>query len=119
MTRTLAALAGLSALALASQAFAHAHLASSDPAANAKVASPKAITLRFSEKLNPQFSGASLTMPQMANMAEPAKVAVSDDRLGMVITPNAALPSGVHKISWHAVAADTHRSQGDLIFTVR
>ena len=119
MTRILAAVAGLSALALASQALAHAHLLSSDPAAKAAVAAPGKITLHFSETLNPRFSGVELTMPQMANMAEPAKVAVSEDKLSMVVTPNAPLPAGAYKVSWHAVTTDTHRTKGDFIFTVR
>lgn len=119
MTRTFAALAGLSALALASQASAHAHLTSSDPAANAVVAAPKKITLHFSETLNPKFSGVELTMPQMSNMATPASVAVSKDKLSMVVTPTSPLSSGAYKVSWHAVTTDTHRTQGAFTFTVR
>ncbi len=119
MNRLLAAIAGLSALALASQAAAHAHLLSSDPAAKTTVAAPKHITLHFTETLNAKFSGVALTMPQMANMAEPAKVAVSEDKLSMVLTPAAPLAAGAYKVSWHAVTADTHRTKGDFIFTVR
>jgi hypothetical protein len=119
MNRIPAAALGLCALAMASQALAHAHLTSSDPTAKATVASPKQITLHFTETLNPQFSGIELTMPQMANMAKPAKVAVSADKLSMVVTPNAPLPAGVYKVSWHAVTTDTHRTQGDFIFTVK
>lgn len=119
MTRTLACIAALSALALAPQAFAHAHLVSSDPAAKSTVAAPRQITLRFTETLNPKFSGAAVTMPQMADMAAPAKVTFSADQLGMVLTPGAPLAAGAYKVSWHAVSADTHRTQGDFIFTVK
>ena len=119
MTRIFAAAAGICALTIASQALAHAHLISSDPAAKATVAAPRQVTLRFSETLNPRFSGAELSMPQMANMAEPAKVAVSEDKLSMVVTPKAPLSAGAHKVSWHAVTTDTHRTKGDFIFTVR
>jgi hypothetical protein len=119
MTRIPCALVALSALALASQASAHARLAASDPAANATVAAPRHITLHFTEALNPTFSGAGMTMPQMANMAEPAKVTFSADKLSMVVTPNAPLSAGAHKVSWRAVTADTHRTHGDFVFTVR
>lgn len=119
MIRTAAAILGLSALALATQASAHAHLTASDPAANAAVAAPKQLTLHFSEKLNPKFSGLTLTMPQMNNMATPVKVAVSEDRLSLVATPKEPLSAGVYKVNWHAVAADTHRMEGAYTFTVR
>ena len=119
MSRILAAVAALCALSLASHASAHAHLISSDPAANATVAAPRQITLHFTETLNPTFSGASMTMPQMADMAEPAKVAFSADKLSMVVTPNGPLAAGAYKVSWHAVTPDTHRTQGDFVFTVK
>lgn len=119
MIRTAAALLGLSALAMATQASAHAHLTASDPAANAAVAAPKQLTLHFSEKLNPKFSGLTVTMPQMNDMKTPVKVAVSKDRLSLVATPTQPLSAGVYKVNWHAVTADTHRMQGAYTFTVR
>ena len=118
MIRT-AALLGLSAVALATQASAHAHLTASDPAANAAVAAPRQLTLHFSEKLNPKFSGLTVTMPQMNNVATAVKVAVSKDRLSLVATPTRPLSAGVYKVNWHAVAADTHRMEGAYTFTVR
>lgn len=119
MTRTVAALLGLFALALATQASAHAHLTASDPNPNAKVPAPKQLILQFSEKLNPKFSGLSVIMPQMHNMAVPAKVAVSEDRLSLVAKPSQPLGAGVYRVNWHAVSADTHRMQGAYTFTVR
>lgn len=120
MNRVLAAgLAGLSILVLATQASAHAHLTASDPAANAAVAAPKQMTLHFSEKLNPRFSGVSLTMPQMNNMAVATKVAVGKDGKTLIATPGEALSAGAYTVSWHAVTADTHRTQGAFGFTVK
>jgi methionine-rich copper-binding protein CopC len=119
MNRTFAALASLSALALATQASAHAHLTASNPAAGATVAAPKQLTLQFSEKLQPKFSGLTVTMPQMSDMATPVKVAVSKDRMGLVATPTEPLSAGVYKVNWHAVTADTHRVTGAYTFTVR
>jgi len=119
MNRTLAALVGLSALALATQASAHAHLLASNPAADAAVAAPKQLTLQFSEKLQPKFSGLTVTMPQMNDMATPVKVTVSKDGMGLVATPSEPLSAGVYKVDWHAVTADTHRVTGAYTFTVR
>lgn len=119
MHRFLAAVAGLSALALATQASAHAHLTASDPAANAVVASPKQLTLHFSERLNTKFSGLTLTMANMGNMAVAAQVAVGKDGASLVATPTQTLAAGAYKVSWHAVTADTHRTEGSYSFTVR
>lgn len=117
--RLLAALAGLSAVALATQAAAHAHLTASNPAADTTVAAPKQLTLQFSEKLEPKFSGLTVTMPQMNDMATPVTVSVSKDHMGLVATPAQPLSAGVYKVSWHAVTADTHRMTGAYTFTVR
>lgn len=119
MNHTLAALATLSTLALATQASAHAHLTASNPAAETTVAAPKQLTLQFSEKLQPKFSGLTVTMPQMNGMATPVKVTVSKDRMGLVATPTHPLSAGVYKVNWRAVTADTHRMTGAYTFTVR
>lgn len=105
--------------AAATQASAHAHLVASNPAANAKTAAPKQLKLQFSEKLQPKFSGLTVTKPQMGDMAAPMKVAVSKDRKSLIATPTEPLSAGVYKVSWHAVTADTHRVQGAYSFTVR
>lgn len=120
MNRTLAAsLAGLSLLALTTQAWAHAHLTGSEPAANVAVPAPRQLALRFSEKLNPKFSGLSLTMPKMGNMAVPVKVSVAPDGKTLLGVPSEVLSPGAYQVSWHAVTADTHRVQGAYAFTVK
>lgn len=119
MPRLLAALVAVPVLALGSQALAHAHLTASDPVARSTVPAPRQISLHFTEALNPKFSGAALSMPQMADMATPAKVSFSADKLSMILTPAAALPAGAYKVSWHAVTEDTHRTQGDFVFSVK
>jgi methionine-rich copper-binding protein CopC len=56
------ALAFVAALATAPAVFAHAHLKNQYPAANAEVtAAPQALTLNFSEGIEPKFSGVTLT----------------------------------------------------------
>ncbi|QUD90535.1 copper homeostasis periplasmic binding protein CopC [Phenylobacterium montanum] len=103
----------------ATQALAHAHLVAADPAANAVAPAPKQLTLKFSERLEPKFSGLAVTMPQMSGMAAAAKVEVSPDGKSLIATPSAPLSAGVYKVSWHAVTADTHRTEGAFTFTVR
>jgi methionine-rich copper-binding protein CopC len=107
------------ALLTAAQAQAHAKLVSSTPAEGATVAAPKQIVLKFSEKLQPKFSGMALTMPAMSNMAVGTKVSVAKDRVTMTATPTQPLAPGAYMASWHAVTADTHRMEGKFSFTVR
>lgn len=116
---SLAALAGTAALLATSPAWAHAHLVSSMPAANATVAAaPKTITLTFNEKLAPAFSKFELTMPEMNGMKAPVKTAVSKDGKSIVGTPQAALMKGAYKIVWTAASADGHKMTGEVAFKV-
>ena len=113
-------LAASAALLLAaSGAQAHARLVSADPAPNATVASPTAISLRFNEPFEPKFSGFELSMGDGMVMAmAPVGVADHDKTLTAVIsTP---LKPGAYRITWHAVGADDgHRTQGAYVFTAR
>jgi methionine-rich copper-binding protein CopC len=115
----LAGLIGSAALLATSPAWAHAHLVSSNPAANATVtASPKTITLTFNEKLVPAFSKFDLTMPEMNNMPMKVKTAVSKDGKSIVGAPAAALPKGAYKVVWTAASADGHKMNGEVTFKV-
>src|ERR1700744_1738258 len=96
-------------------AFAHAHLQKSMPAANAKVKSPQHIVLRFSEALEPAFSGALLLDADGRNVS--GAPVVVDGPL-VTLTPGKLAP-GVYHVSWHSVSHDTHRLDGDFSFTVK
>ena len=112
-------------LALATAASAHPKLLASMPAAKSSVAAPKAITLKFNERLMQQFTGLDLTMTSMPGAPnKPMKMAgfkttVGGD--GKTVTAQLPKPltSGAYRVEWHAVAADTHRMTGALTFTVR
>lgn len=115
----LAALAGATALVVSSPAWAHAHLVSSNPAANAAVAvAPKVITLTFNEKLVPAFSKFELTMPEHGGMKVPVKTTVSKDGKSITGTPESALTKGAYKIVWSAASADGHKMNGEVAFKV-
>ena len=115
----LAALAGATALIASSPAWAHAHLVSSNPAANAAVAAaPKVITLTFNEKLVPAFSKFELTMPEHGGMKVPVKTTVSKDGKSITGTPESALTKGAYKIVWSAASADGHKMNGEVAFKV-
>jgi methionine-rich copper-binding protein CopC len=115
----LAGLIGSAALLATSPAWAHAHLVSSNPAANATItAAPKTITLTFNEKLVADFSKFDLTMPEMANMKMAVKTTVSKDGKSIVGTTQAPLPKGAYKIVWTAASADGHKMNGEVAFKV-
>lgn len=104
----------LGLLLLTASAMAHAHLEKSVPAARAAVKSPRHVVLTFSEALEPAFSGALLMDQDGRNFSvAPTKV----DGTVMTLTPGRLAP-GRYRVSWHAVAHDTHRTEGNFSFTV-
>jgi len=113
MNRVVLALVLLPVLAL--PAFAHAQLQKSTPVRGAKVTSPEHITLRFSEALEPAFSGALLLDKDGRNVSgAPVKI----NGPVMILTPGHLEP-GTYHVNWHSVGHDTHRAEGDFSFTVK
>lgn len=104
-------------LLVGSQAAAHAKLVRSNPAPGAVVAAPKVITLVFTEKLAPAFSGFDLVMVEH-NMKIPVKTTVSKDRKTITGKPKGAFMKGSYKINWHAASGDGHRMTGEVPFKV-
>ena len=103
------------ALFAATQVQAHAKLLAANPSANATVAAPKQIVLRFSEKLQPKFSGFDLSR---GGARVPMKVTVGKDRRNMMGAVSPLAP-GAYRVAWYAVTADAHRIQGVYSFIVR
>jgi methionine-rich copper-binding protein CopC len=104
-------------LGFGGEAFAHAHLKSELPAANATVASPGTLRLTFSEALELRFSSVELRGPQ-GKVATGAPTLDPQDAAVLVIPVPAALPPGRYSVDWHATAADTHKTHGTYGFTV-
>jgi methionine-rich copper-binding protein CopC len=114
------------ALTFATPALAHPKLVASNPAANALVAKPSKLELRFSEKLVGQFSSVDLIMTGMPGMANhgPMKVngvttSVAGDGKTLVVKLRQPLAAGTYRLDWHAVSADTHRVNGSYSFKVK
>jgi copper resistance protein C len=115
--KTLAAVAVATAALLgAAEAQAHAKLVSATPAQDSAAAAPKQLVLKFNEKMQPKFSGLTLTA---GKTAVAATVTVAKDGMTMIATPTQPLKAGAYTVSWHAVTADTHRMEGKYSFTVR
>ncbi|WOD17467.1 copper homeostasis periplasmic binding protein CopC [Paraburkholderia kirstenboschensis] len=109
---------GAAALVLTSTAFAHAHLVSSVPAANAEVAAPTEVTLHFTEPLEPAFSKIALDDANGKAVAPGASQVDKQDARVMHL-PLPQLGAGRYAVHWTAVATDGHRTQGDFAFIVK
>ena len=115
--KLLAAGSAAAALAVTGPALAHTRLVGSNPAANAKVSSPRTITLTFNERLVPAFSKFELSMPDH-DMTVPVQTSVSRDGKQIVGTVASPLVKGSYRISWTAAGADGHKMTGTVNFQV-
>lgn len=118
-------LAAAIAVAAPTVATAHPKLVSASPAANASAKVVSRIVLKFSERLTPKLSGATLTMTGMPGMANHpdmkmtgVSAAVGSDGTTIILTSARPLPAGTYRVDWHVVGADTHRITGTHSFKV-
>lgn len=113
--RTLIAICCAGAVAFAAtEAMAHARLEHSDPAAGSTVSgAPSAVTLSFTEKLEPKFSGAEVLNASGARVDKGASVSGNEMHVSVE-----ALPAGSYSVNWHALSVDTHKTQGSFGFQV-
>jgi copper resistance protein C len=104
------ALAGALSLAGAGAALAHADLASADPAAGASLkTAPTAISITFTEEVEPKFSS-----------IDDGKAHTAPDNEKLLSVGLKPLAPGTYKVIWHATAADdSHKTKGSYEFTVK
>jgi len=115
-----ALLAATLSFGAADRAFAHAHLNSSVPAENALVATaPTVLQLKFSEAVNLKFSGVTLRGPDGKDVTTSEPSLASDDDSALIVPISRALARGKYIVTWHALSADGHKTQGNYVFTVR
>jgi methionine-rich copper-binding protein CopC len=96
-------------------AFAHAFLQHANPGAGAQLKeAPKQLALTFSERLEPAFSGVSVTDAD-GHEVEARPPAFSEANVTVTLKP---LAPGTYRVSWHAVSVDTHRTDGSYKFKV-
>ncbi len=116
---TLKIIASLALATFATVAFAHAQLQKAVPAVGGTVsASPTEVRLKFSEGVEPRFSGIALaTQDGVAAPTGKPSVDPADNSV-LIVTIGQTLKPGVYKVAWHAVSVDTHKTQGSFNFTV-
>ncbi|MBZ6570526.1 CopC domain-containing protein YobA [Klebsiella sp. JL973] len=101
-------------------AFAHAHLQQPLPAAGSEVdASPQALTLSFSEGIETQFSGVTLTGPQQKAIPLGKPVRSDNNKAQLTVPVEQALTPGAYTVVWHVVSVDGHKTKGQYTFTVK
>ena len=100
-------------LGCSTAAHAHAQLDHASPAVGSTVSgSPGSVTLYFTEKLEPKFSGAEVKVrrPRRSRCKRQREYDAFDVR---------SLTPGSYSVNWHVLSVDTHKTQGSFNFTVK
>ncbi|AOJ63545.1 copper resistance protein CopC [Burkholderia ubonensis] len=107
------------AASVSTAAFAHARPAKTDPAANAALAvAPTAVTLDFTETLEPAFSSI-IVVDGAGKTVSGGKASIEAANRKRMTVPLSALGAGGYTVKWVAVATDGHRTQGTYRFSVK
>ena len=114
------ALAAALSLASAASAFAHADLASADPAAGATVkTAPTEISITFTEEVEPKFSTIQV-LDSGGRRVDDGKAHTAPDNAKLLSIGLTALAPGTYNVIWHATAADdSHKTKGNYVFSVK
>ncbi|HHA2009179.1 TPA: CopC domain-containing protein YobA [Enterobacter mori] len=118
-SRAVRALTLLIASAVTPAVLAHAHLKQQSPAANAQVAAPQALTLNFSEGIEPAFSGVVVTDAQQQVVKTGTVKQDEKDNARLVVPLEQPLPAGPYQVDWHVVSVDGHKTKGSYHFSVK
>jgi methionine-rich copper-binding protein CopC len=100
-------------------AWTHAFLDHASPAVGSSVpASPPAVTLWFTQDLEPAFSGVTVTNEagQQVDLGNAQIAQGSLDELQIGLKP---LTPGTYLVSWHVVSVDTHPTEGTFTFEIK
>ncbi|HTJ88633.1 MAG TPA: copper resistance protein CopC [Acidocella sp.] len=107
----LASLAGLS------PAFAHAFLVKAEPAVGSTVSTaPAQLLMTYTEGLEVPFCAVTVTSVS-GTIVNGKPHAVPGHNNEMSVPLHITAP-GTYRVTWHAVAVDTHHTQGSFEFTV-
>jgi copper resistance protein C len=107
-----------SAVLAAPAARAHAFLDHANPAVGSSVPSPPgAVTMWFTQQLEPAFTTATVTDPSGNNVGSGAAAVDPKDPTELRV-PLKPLAPGTYTVSWHALSVDTHTTQGHFTFEV-
>jgi hypothetical protein len=98
---------------------AHAYPTHKTPAAGATVAtSQKDVVIDFDDSLEPAFSSITVKDAHGKAVSDGKAVVDASNKKRMSVALHSLTP-GIYTVSWVAVAADGHRTQGHYTFTVK
>ncbi|AOJ42769.1 copper resistance protein [Burkholderia sp. AU33423] len=98
---------------------AHALPKTQTPAADATLSvAPHAVTIGFSEALEPAFSSIAVTDSQGQSVVDGKSSVDAGNRKRMQVALT-NLTAGTYTVAWIAVASDGHRTQGHYAFTLK
>jgi copper resistance protein C len=94
---------------------AHAMLERAEPRVGNKVAAPpREVTLWFTQKLEPAFSGITVTN-SVGERVDSGKARVSGNQMSVSLRAGG---SGTYHVNWHVLSVDTHTTEGNFTFQV-
>ena len=113
-------LAAILLLAVTARAQAHALLDHADPKVGGEVAKvPTEVDLWFTQNLEAAFSTVVVKNAKGEQVdKKDARLDPKNAELFKVSLP-ATLPAGIYTVTWHAVSADTHKTDGSFTFTIK
>jgi copper resistance protein C len=118
MRGTIFALVAALALGASPSARAHAFLDHASPAVGSSVTTaPQAVTLWFTQDLEPAFSSVTVTDPvgQRVDLGNAQIPQGHPDQLQIGLK---ALAPGSYTVSWHVISVDTHPTEGTFTFQI-
>jgi methionine-rich copper-binding protein CopC len=102
---------------IAGPAAAHARLTGATPAPDTTVGATRTVSLTFSERSVPAFSGFDVINDAGEKVA--VEVAFGTDGKTMTGTLARPLATGTYRVDWRIASSDGHRMTGTYAFTVR
>lgn len=105
-------------LCVAPPAFAHAFLQHASPPVGSDLpVSPPAVTITYTEGVEPDFSSIEVRNAQGARVDDGRAHLLNGDQRVLSVGL-AKLPAGRYSVTWHVTSVDTHKTEGQFNFSV-
>ncbi|KJM06367.1 CopC domain-containing protein YobA [Enterobacter chengduensis] len=118
-SRAVCALVFVASTMMTPSVLAHAHLTQPIPAAGSVVSAPQALTLNFSEGIEPGFSGVVVTDEQKQVIKTGTATRDDKNKAQLTVPLEHTLASGTYRVDWHVVSVDGHKTKGSYHFSVK
>ncbi|MCM2279882.1 MAG: copper resistance protein CopC [Oligoflexia bacterium] len=119
MKRSFSLIPAVLLIALPGLAFAHTHMKSSDPKAEAILdEAPKMVQIRLSEAVLQKLSKLVVTSEKGERVDVGAPAPIPGEETGLEVALKQPLVPGKYQVEWSTVSKDTHKARGSFRFTV-